>query len=363
MRPLRSSLLVALLASLPLVTGVAGCAGCKGKQTGAPDAAASASASALPGGLTPEQASKVLAKFGDHVITLGDFARTLADMPEYERIRYQGVDRRKELLKGMIDVQLLADEAKKRGLDKDPVVQEELRQVLVGWMRSKLLAELPAPSDLPEADVRAYYDGHPEQFHEVERRRIAQVLTRDEAKAKQAYDEAKSATPPVWGTIVRKYTEESPPGTEAIDLAGDVGFVTAPEDSHAPLSQRVTTEMRTAAFALKDVNEVTAPFKDGKGWHVVRLLSKQAARVQGYADVAMQIRYRMLQERRADAEKKLIEATRAQVKVEIDEAAIDAVAATLAIEGATIGSASSSASSSASAPVSPLASTKPVASH
>jgi parvulin-like peptidyl-prolyl isomerase len=356
MRSLRSSFAVALVASLPVGSALLGVAGCGHKSSGTATTT-TASASALPGGLTAEQASKVLAKFGDHVITLGDFAQTLADMPEYERIRYQAVDRRKELLKGMIDVQLLADEAKKRGLDKDPQVQEELRQVLVAWMRGRLLAELPAPSEIPEAEVRAYYDAHADQYREPERRRISQVLTKDEAKARAAYEEAKGATPAAWGAVVRKFSEEPPLATEAIDLAGDVGFVTAIDDAHATPSTRVTSEMRTAAFALKDVNDTGAPMKDAKGWHVLRLMTKQEARVQGFADVEKQIRVRMLQDRRAESERKLIEATRAQVKVEVDEAAIDAVAATLAIEGAPIASASGSASASSSA------STKPSASH
>src|SRR3990167_3251235 len=120
----------------------------------APDAAV------VPGGLTPEQAQKPLAKVGDKVITLGDFAQALADMPEYERLRYQGVERRKELLRAMVDMQLLADEARKQGLDKEPIVAEEMRQVLVSWMRGKLIEGLPAPGAIPEPELRAFYDKH-----------------------------------------------------------------------------------------------------------------------------------------------------------------------------------------------------------
>jgi hypothetical protein len=130
MRLLRP-LLVAILALAPL----AGCKSCQQPSSQpAPDAAPSV------GGLSAEQAQKTLAKFGDHVITLGDFAKALAEMPEYERLRYQSLDRRKELLRSMIDVQLLADEAQRQGLDKDPIVQEETRQILVAWMRGLLLS-------------------------------------------------------------------------------------------------------------------------------------------------------------------------------------------------------------------------------
>src|SRR4051812_49025822 len=70
-------------------------------------------AAPIAGGLTQEQADKPLAKFGTHVITLGDFAQLLADIPEYERVRFQGLERRKELLNQQIMLYLLADEAKR----------------------------------------------------------------------------------------------------------------------------------------------------------------------------------------------------------------------------------------------------------
>jgi peptidyl-prolyl cis-trans isomerase C len=277
---------------------------------------------AIPGGLTAEQAQKPLAKFGDHVITLGDFAQALADMPEYERLRYQSIDRRKELLRSMIDVQLLADEAKRLGLDKDPTVGEEQRQILVAWMRGKILSDLPPPSSIPEAEVRAFYDGNLDLYREPERRRVAQVLTKDETIAKKAYDEAKKATPTEWGAIVKKLSDEKPADSEAPEMAGDVGYVTSPSDAHPPVSNKVTPEIRAAAFALKNVGDVAPPFKDTKGWHVIKVIAKNEARDQSFADVERTIRVRLLQDKRAAKEKAIVEETRAAVKIEIDEAAL-----------------------------------------
>ncbi|HEX3854123.1 MAG TPA: hypothetical protein VHW01_24335, partial [Polyangiaceae bacterium] len=98
----------------------------KPKQTALP----AASASALPGKLTPELARQVLAKVGDREITLGEYAETLERMDPFERVRYQSADRRKLLLNEIIQVELLAEEAKRRGLDKQPETQERLRQIL-----------------------------------------------------------------------------------------------------------------------------------------------------------------------------------------------------------------------------------------
>jgi peptidyl-prolyl cis-trans isomerase C len=313
-------------------------------------------AAAVPGGLTPEQAQKPVAKLGDRVITLGEFARALADMPEYERLRYQSIERRKELLRAMIDMQLLADEAKKLGLDKDPIVAEEARQVLVAWMRGRLLEGLPAPAAIPEAELRAFYDAHVDDYREPERRRVSQILVKDEATAKKAYEEAKSATPTQWGPIVKKYSEEKPLPTEAPETAGDLGYVTGPTDTHAQTSPKATPEVRTAVFALATVGAVSPPFKDLNGWHVIRMTAKNDARDQSFADVERTIRVRVLQEKRAAKEKALIEDMKKALKVQIDEATLQAIAADLALPPSVSASTTAVPLPSASAPPPPSAS-------
>jgi peptidyl-prolyl cis-trans isomerase C len=310
-------------------------------------------AAAVPGGLTPEQAAKPVAKLGDRVITLGEFARALADMPEYERLRYQSIERRKELLRAMIDMQLLSDEAKKQGLDKDPIVSEEVRQVLVAWMRGKLLEGLPAPAAIPETELRAYYDAHAAEYREPERRRISHIVVKDEATAKKAYEEAKSATPTQWGGIVKKFSDDKPAPTEAPETAGDLGFVTAPSDTAATPNPKATSELRTAVFALASVGAVSPPVKDINGWHIVRMTAKNDARDQSFADVERTLRVRVLQEKRAAKEKALIEEMKKTLKVEIDEATLNSIASELALPPAASGSTTAvpipSASSSASA--------------
>src|SRR5664279_149120 len=81
-------------------------------------------------GLTQEQAAQVLARVGDKSITLGDYAAALERMDRFERLRYQSPERRKQLLDEIIAVELLADEAKRRGLDRDPETQLRLDQAL-----------------------------------------------------------------------------------------------------------------------------------------------------------------------------------------------------------------------------------------
>jgi len=349
-----------LRAAVLLLTALALPAACNKKAI-----EAKPEAGVAPGGLTPEQAAKPVARIGDKVITLGDFAQALQDMPEYERMRYQSLERRKELLKSMVEVHLLADEAKKLGLDKDPIVQEETRQILVAWMRGKLVNDLPIPASIPESELRAYYDKHIDLYREPERRRVSMVLVKDEAAAKKVHEEAKALPPGPpgatgWGALVKKHSEDKPnEAQQAPEMFGDIGYVTAPADTHAQPSPKATPEVRTAAFALKEVGEVSLPFKDANGWHVLRLLAKNAARDQSFADVERTLRVRILQEKRAAAEKALLDQVKTEVKVEIDEKALSELAADLALGPAPSTSVSSSSSVSGSVSGSASASAPP----
>src|SRR5450432_1112569 len=179
----------------------------KPKQTLVP----AASASALPGNLTPELARQVLAKVGDREITLGEYAETLERMDPFERIRYQSADRRRQLLNEIIQVELLAEEAKRRGLDKQPETQERLRQMLKEELLRDLRRNVPGPSDIPEAEVHAYFDAHHDEFKEPERRRVSHVVVASEALAKSALQKALGASASDWGKLVTDVSLDKPP--------------------------------------------------------------------------------------------------------------------------------------------------------
>ena len=159
------------------VTSVSGCNSCKdgnGSDVGTADGAAAPKVVGLAS-LTPEETKKVLAKVGEKEITLGDFVAVLERMDQFDRLRYQSVERRKELLDELINIELLAQEATDKGYDKDPQAQEELRIVLRDAFLAEAHKDATKPADIPEAEVRAYYDSHLAEYSDPERRRVSAV--------------------------------------------------------------------------------------------------------------------------------------------------------------------------------------------
>src|SRR4051812_9163205 len=302
-------------------------AGCREKPKQSPSAAASASA-APAATLSPELARQVLAKVGDREITLGDYAETLERMDPFERLRYQSADRRKQLLNEIIQVELLAEEAKRRGLDKQPETQERVRQMLRDELLRDMRQSVPAPSDIPEAEVRAYFDAHHDEFKEPERRRVAHLLLASEAQAKAALQKALGASAADWGKLVTQVSLDKPPassGPAPTELAGDLGIVGPPGHPRGA-NPRVPDALRTAVFEIAQVGGVLDRVVAESGhFHVVRMTGRTEARDRSYQDAERTIRVALVQQRIRAREAELEQELEKRYPVSVDDDALSQV--------------------------------------
>jgi peptidyl-prolyl cis-trans isomerase C len=302
---------------------------CDPKRTQNPSAAASASASAQPAGLSPELATRVLAKVGSHEITLGEYASTLERMDPFERLRYQSPDRRKQLLDELVDLELLAEEARRRGLDKQPETQERVRQMLRDELLSEVRASVPAPNDISEADARRYYDEHRDDFREPERRRVAHIALGSETEAKAVLEKALSASPAEWGKLVEAKSKDArgkPSTSLPPELAGDLGIVGPPGHARGE-NPNVPEPVRAAVFEIEKLGGVLPrPIAAAGVFHVVRMTGKTDARDRSFADAERSIRVALVQERIRAREAELEVELKKKYPVTIDEAQLAKIA-------------------------------------
>ena len=308
------------------------CSRCGGSTSTGPQQA-DAGAAAI-GQLTAEQAAHVLARVGDRTVTLGDFEAALEHMDQFDRMRYQAPDRRKELLGEMIDIMLLADEARDKGYDRDPVTQQETREILREAILKRAREGAPAPNEIPVEDVRKYYDAHRADFRDPERRRVSVIVLTTDAAAQSALDAARKATPTQWGELVRARSVDA--GAKAdtpLDLAGDLGFVSPPGDARGANS-RVPDEVRAAAFDADKVGDVVARVvKAGAKLYVVKLTGKTDPHDRTYEEAERPIRVKLAQDEIRARESALLEELRLKFPVQIDEAALGQVTVQLVDAG------------------------------
>lgn len=296
----------------------------------------SVDAGETPPGLTSDQAQKVIAKIGERAITLGEFAKVLDRMDQFDRLRYQTKERRHELLTDMIDVELLATEAKRRGLDKDPEVEDAIRQILRDAMLAKARAGIPAPAEIPAEQVRAYYDANQDKFVEPERRRVAAIVLSDKKEAEKVLKAAqKIKNANEWGDL---YAKSSPAAKAAakgqpVDLAGDLGIVGPPEDARGA-NPKVPDAVRAAAFKMpKEQGAIANDVIEAEGkFFVLRLNGITEGHKRTLAEADRSIRVMLLQQQMADREAALKADLRKRFPVEIDDRALAGVKLPSALE-------------------------------
>jgi len=309
--------------SVAAVAGLTWCGACheKPKQTATP----LASASALPGNLTPELAKQVLAKVGEREITLGEYAETLERMDPFERIRYQSADRRKLLLNEIVQVELLAQEAKRRGLDQQPETQERLRQILKDELLRDVRRDAPAPADISDAEVHAYFDAHHEEFKEPERRRVSHIVVASEAQAKAILTKASGATAVDWGKLVSDVSLDKPAKGAApalTELAGDLGIVGPPGHPRGA-NPRVPDALRAAVFEIPKVGDVlNRVVSEGGRFHVVRMTGRTEARDRSFQDSERTIRVALVQQKIQEREARLETELKQRYPVRVDDDAL-----------------------------------------
>lgn len=230
----------------------------------------------------------VLAQINDTVITVADLEERLNNQSPYVRARYASQEQKKEFLDNLVKFEVLAAEAKKQGIDRDPEVVRTMKQVMIQkLLRSRF--DKYKQEDISDADVQRYFDGHPEEFNRPPEIRASLILVADEATGKKV-----AADPRISGlenlgfrTLVNEYSIDQ----ETKERGGDLRFF----DQN---NRELPKEIVDAAFKLVNIGDVSPPIKTSRGYALLKLTGQRRALSRTLAEVTPQIRAKLFRERR-----------------------------------------------------------------
>ncbi len=199
---------------------------------------------------------KVLAKIGDATVTEKDLNQTVASFPDKF---YETPEGQSKALDYLINIHVMAEEAQKQGLDKDPEVQRLLtytaKEMLARVYLDKLTKNLPSPT---EADAKAYYEKNKAQFVIPESVLMRHILVKTEKEAKEVLDRLKK-------------------GEKFSDLATQLSMCNSRVKGGSldwmPKGYLVK-EIEDQAFAMKN-GQISGPIKSRFGFHVLLLEDKR----------------------------------------------------------------------------------------
>lgn len=211
-----------------------------------------------------QKGSDVVATVGSKKITLDEFNK------KYKEVSSQVITNmpsKKVFLEDLIRYEIGLQEAKKRGLEKDPMVQDRLNQELYKGLLEKELGQKVQASKVTEEEMKAYYAKNPQI-------RVSDILVEVKPGATQAQrDEAKKRAQEILAEVlkskrpfeelVRLYSDD----LTTKNLGGDVGW-----------QSRLTLVPVYYDSALKlKVNEITPSLVETPfGFHIFKLTGKRS---------------------------------------------------------------------------------------
>jgi peptidyl-prolyl cis-trans isomerase C len=221
----------------------------------------------------------VVAKIGTDVIRLSEVTAVANGLPPQAR-QMPPDQLLPKVLDQMVDTQVLAIEARKQGVDKDPIIQRTLHVVMERALVSAYLEKEVGPQ-ITDAAIKARFDKDIGSHAPVQEVHARHILVDDEATAKKIIADLKKGGD--FAALSKQYSKDS----AAVEQGGDLGYFKAAD---------MVPEFSSAAFALKD-NEITStPVHTQFGWHVIQTLEHRSAAPPTFEQSRDQLRQSMINE-------------------------------------------------------------------
>ncbi len=251
-----------------------------------------------------EGGEQVVATVNDHPITNHELEQRLESLPPQIRHQFASGPRRRQLLDQVILGYLMAEEAKKEGLDHTQEFKEQLaqaREALLARLYMKKHVEREAQPT--EAELRAEYQ-----------KRLPQLTPSPQVHARHILVKTKEEAEAVRKRIVEggedfaKVAKEVSIGPSK-SKGGDLGYFGR---------GRMVPAFEKAAFALKP-GEVSEPVKTQFGWHIIKVEDKKEAKPPTFEQVRDRLARQLVQERYRSQLTALSEALKKKARIEIKD--------------------------------------------
>jgi peptidyl-prolyl cis-trans isomerase C len=294
-RTIISGLQMTLLIRPSIGALLAICAMASSAQTTAPAATGAAQAPTAPAASAPAAtaataasspafvvtgSSTVLASFGDIKITQADYeAWVIGTIPERDRFGWaMNQGNITKVINDLLRVRTVAEVAKKRGLEADPIYRLRVAQYQEKLLQEAMLQRVEEEANREFEQKRAAFTERAREQFLVNKGRYqrpkevktSHILVDTRSRnAEQALAKIKVLRErALAGEPFDKLAEANSDDPTAKANKGDIGFF-------GP--GRMDPAFESAAFALKKPMEISEPIKTQFGWHIIRLDDTKAA--------------------------------------------------------------------------------------
>lgn len=255
----------------------------------------------------------VVARVGDATVTVGEVEDAINEQSPFVRVRYRDPEQLRLFAETLVRFELFGRAAERAGFADDPEVTHVVQQNSVQQLIRRDFDERITVDGVPQADVQAYYDTHPEEFGRGELRRAAHIRLRTRDEAERLLTKARTADAREFRDLAREHSTD--PETNL--RGGDLRYFD--EEGHArnPRDAAVDSTLATAAFALGEVGDVAAaPIAVGDQWSLLKLTGRRPAELRSVEQAGPTIRLRIWRQSRQEALESFVARLRTEAGVD-----------------------------------------------
>lgn len=214
----------------------------------------------------------VVITVGDDKMTKSEFERILASLPDPVRARTQTPDGKRKIADQIVQIKALAQEARKRGVDKRSETQEQVRVSTDGVLAGALYREIAAGIKPDDAAAHTYYDQHKSEYEQVT---ASHILIRFKGSGVPAKPGAKDLTEAEALAKAQEVRKRILAGEDFAKVATAESDDTQSAEKGGLLGEafghgRMVPAFEEVAFKLP-VGEVSEPVKTQFGYHLIKV--------------------------------------------------------------------------------------------
>lgn len=253
----------------------------------------------------------VVARINGEEITREEFNRRVDGLADFARMRLQSAEHRKEFLERIVEFEMMADEAERRGYGSHARARHAIKDVMVELMIEDHLRQEVTMAAIDDEDRAHYYEAYGQDFFEPERRRLARLVVGDRERVDALVQRWHQKMEGLEGDAAREfrefafqYSQERSTG----DRGGAVEWRTEGDEGDDRFGEDIFEwEPKT----------LQGPFEDGERWVLKMVIDVEEATRPSAEDLEQEMTARIYEDRRDRGRRDLIEALTADADVKV----------------------------------------------
>ena len=202
---------------------------------------------------------KVVAQINGREIRDDEFKARFSRLSQSLKSKYSDDKGKREFLEEIIKRELLLQEAKKAGIEKDKVLLdriEEMKERLI--LNEFLQREVEGRLVTTDKELEDYYNLHREEFKSPDEAKISQIVVRSDQDAREVLKRLRKGSD--FARIAREFSVDA----ATRNSGGEVGVLQR---------GKIHPELDSVIFAMNE-GDISDPIKTESGYHIIKLQKK-----------------------------------------------------------------------------------------